>query len=394
MRRTIRKVSLLASSSERSTDSAFDIERAARLYPMSLGGRMSLNPPLRMARPILLATAAALVLASCSSGAVADPDDPLAGEQYAIGQHQMLEAWGENDGEGVVIAIIDTGIDLDHPDLAPHIVAGYDWVDDDDVPNDQNGHGTHVAGSAAAIGNNGIGVIGMAPAASIMPLKVLGAEGGGSTDDVAAAVVWATDNGADVINLSLGGSSDLLGRIFAQASPVNDAIMYANDNGVVVVAAAGNDDTFLTAYNPETPVLVVNASNELEETARFSNFGDPRAVSAAGARIISTAPTYPTVIWPDGSEGYEELDGTSMASPHVAGIAALMVASGERSPDRIMSTIAQTASNPTDDPLLGAGIVQAKAALERGLSYNVLLVLILAVAFAGVFIAMRRTKSD
>jgi len=333
----------------------------------------------------------AFLLVACGSGSAAQPNDPLAAEQYAIEQHAMLAAWGQSQGEGAVIAIVDTGIDLDHPDLAAHIVPGHDWVDDDDVPNDENGHGTHVAGSAAAIGNNNVGVIGMAPGASIMPLKVLGAEGGGSTDDVAAAVVWAADNGADVINLSLGGSSDLLGRIFAQASPVNDAIIYANDHGVVVVAAAGNDDTFLTAYNPETPVLVVNATNELGETARFSNFGDPRAVSAAGARIISTAPTYPTAIWPDGSDGYETLDGTSMASPHVAGIAALMVASGERSADRIMSTIVNTASNPSGDPLLGAGIVQAGDAVERGLGFNALVILILASVFAAVFFAIRRT---
>lgn len=307
-------------------------------------------------------SALVLVLASCG-GAAADPNDPLAANQYAIDQHGMADAWAKSEGDGVVIAIVDTGIDLDHPDLADRIVPGHDWIDDDDIPNDENGHGTHVAGSAAAIGNNDIGVIGMAPKSSIMPLRVLGPKGSGNSEDIAEAIRWAADNGADVINLSLGGSSDLLGRMYNKVDPTNEAIEYADGKGVVVVAAAGNDDTFLTAYNPETPVLVVNATNEVGETARFSNFGDPRAVSAAGARILSTAPTYPTTIWKDGSDGYESLDGTSMASPHVAGMAALLVGAGVRSPAQIRDRLVDTASNPDNDPLLGAGIVQADRAV-------------------------------
>lgn len=343
-------------------------------------------------KQFLMASALCMFLASCG-GAAADPDDPLAVEQYAVDQHGMLEAWGGAAGEGVVIAIIDTGIDMNHPDLADRIVAGHDWVDGDDIPNDENGHGTHVAGSAAAIGNNAIGVIGMAPEAKIMPLRVLGADGSGSSDDIAEAILWAADNGADVINLSLGGSSDLLGRIFNKVDPTNEAIEYANDKGVVVVAAAGNDDTFLTAYNTETPVLVVNATNEAGETARFSNFGDPRAISAAGARIISTAPTYPTTIWPNGSDGYEELNGTSMASPHVAGIAALMVSSGDRSPDQIRDRLISTASNPSDDPLLGAGIVQADRAVSRGFNPGVLLAILVGVGLV-VFVVLRRPRPN
>lgn len=333
-----------------------------------------------------------LLLTACV-GAASEPDDPLAPDQYAVGQHEMLGAWGASTGDGVVIAIIDTGIDMDHPDLADRIVPGHDWVDDDNIPNDENGHGTHVAGSAAAIGNNGVGVIGMAPDARIMPLRVLAADGSGNSDDIAEAIRWAADNGADVINLSLGGSSSLLGRIYNKVDPTNEAIEYANDKGVVVVAAAGNDDTFLTAYNTETPVLVVNATNQLGETARFSNFGDPRAVSAAGARIISTAPTYPTTIWPQGSDGYEELDGTSMASPHVAGIAALMVASGDRSPAQIRDRLIDTAANPSNDPLLGAGIVQADKAVGAGLNPAVWSVSLLIVVLV-VFMVVRRPRSD
>ena len=336
--------------------------------------------------------ALALLVASCGGeGTGYDASgDPLSGEQYAIAQHNMESAWQNSSGAGVVIAIVDTGIDLDHPDLAARIVPGFDWVDGDDTPNDENGHGTHVAGSAAAIGNNNVGVIGMAPEASIMPLKVLSAEGTGSTEHVAEAIVWAADNGAHVINLSLGGSSDLLGRLFNKESPVNDAIIYADSKGVVVVAAAGNDDTFLVSYDQDTPVLVVNATNEFGEWARFSNFGDPRAVAAAGARILSTAPTYPTTIWPDGSEGYEEISGTSMASPHVAGIAALLVGAGERSSDDVRDTLISTASNPEDDPLLGAGIVQADSAVNRSFTSGVLFILLMAGVVVALLLFFRR----
>ncbi len=202
-----------------------------------------------------------------------------------------------------------------------------------------------------------------------MPLKVLGGDGTGNSEDIADAIRWAVDHGADVINLSLGGTSDLLGRIYNKMDPANEAIAYADSKGVVVIAAAGNDDTFLRAYNRDTPLLVVNATNELDRSARFSNFGDLRAVSAPGARILSTAPTYPTSIWPEGSEGYETLAGTSMASPHVAGVAALMV-DRSVSPEDIRNAITETALNERDDPLLGAGVVQADLAVEQATQFE------------------------
>lgn len=321
-----------------------------------------------MHRKTFAAATALLLLALVASGCSDTElvlDDPLGDDQYAIDIHGMREAWETATGDGVTIAIIDTGIDLDHPDLKDHIVRGYDFVNDDRQPDDENGHGTHVAGSAAAIGGNGIGVIGMAPQAKIMPLKVLAGDGTGNSEDIAEAIRWAIDNGADVINLSLGGTSDLLGRIYNKLDPSNEAIQEAVDAGVVVVAASGNDSTFLKAYNAETPVVIVNASNELGRHAIFSNFGDPRALSASGARILSTAPTYPTDIWPEGSSsGYEYLDGTSMASPHVAGIAALLVEQGA-TVQEIWAAFADTAVVPEDAVLLGAGIIQADLALEQ-----------------------------
>lgn len=306
------------------------------------------------------------VLIAVTLGAAAcgpsDGPDPLAEGQYAIEQLQMTAAWERTRGADVVVAVVDTGVDLRHPDLQDRLVDGYDFVEDDRRPDDENGHGTHVAGSVAAIGDNGRGVIGMAPEARIMPIKVLDGDGFGDPADVAEGIRFAVENGADVINLSLGGSSDLLGRLFSAIDPANAAILAAEEAGVTVVAAAGNDSTYLTAFNANVPLLVVNASNEVGTSALFSNFGDPRAVSAPGARIISTAPTGRSTIWPSGSEGYEYLDGTSMAAPHVAGIAALLATTGA-SPAQIREALIETAINPNETAYLGAGIVQADAAL-------------------------------
>lgn len=160
-----------------------------------------------------------------------------------------------------------------------------------------------------------------------------------------------------------------------------------------MIAASGNDDTFLTAFDPDTPVLVVNATNEVGDIARFSNFGDPRAVSAAGARIISTAPTHPTTIWPEGTDGYEYLDGTSMASPHAAGIAALLVRAGE-SPEDIYDLLVETAVNPDGNPLLGAGIIQADDATDQSQTRTVVLWSIVVIIVVGVaLIAWERHRN-
>ena len=132
----------------------------------------------------------------------------------------------------------------------------------------------------------------------------------------AEAIVWTTDNGTDVINMSLGGSRDLRGRTCNKVDPTNDAVDDANDKGFVVVAAAGNDHTFLTSYNPNTPVLVVNAPNEFGETARSSNLEDPRAVSAGRWTDHLNRSYLSNHHLAEDSDGYESLNGTSMASPH------------------------------------------------------------------------------
>lgn len=285
--------------------------------------------------------------------------DPLIDRQWGLGATQIPQAWTATGGQGVTIAIVDSGVDLDHPDLVDRLVPGRDFVDGDDRPDDPNGHGTHVAGIAAASSND-IGIAGAAPLASIMPVRVLDGDGAGSDDTIAEAVLWAAANGADVINLSLG-ESGFISR-FTRGSSLNRAIRQVAEDGVVVIAAAGNEGTVGQQYRIGVDVLVVNATDSTGSVTAFSNVGDVRSISAPGAAILSTAPVESTAIWPDGTDGYAELDGTSMATPLVSGIAALALSAGV-DPFGVIDLLADTAANVSGDPALGAGIVDAGAAV-------------------------------
>ncbi len=316
-------------------------------------------------RPLLAsAVAAALALATglpaAASRGATPPDDPKLAKQWGVDALHLPDAWERSTGEGVVIAVVDTGIDPDHPDLRDRIVDGHDFVDDDDSPRDENGHGTHVAGIAAAAGGNATGITGAAPDALIMPVRVLDGEGAGDEADIADGIVWAAEHGAGVINLSLG-EVGFASRIL-KGGPLNRAIRRAANLGSVVVAASGNEGSVKRTYRIAVPVVVVGAVDESGEAAEFSNFGDQRAVVAPGVGILSTAPTYPTTVWPEGSGGYELLDGTSMAAPFVSGVAALLLTQG-RSPESVSSVLFETAQNSSDDPRLGSGLVDASAAV-------------------------------
>jgi thermitase len=232
--------------------------------------------------------------------------DPLWGDQWGIAKMRTAAGWGlETGNAGVTIAIVDTGVDLDHPDLLRKLVPGYDFVDGDDQPDDVGGHGTHCAGIAAASTNNGEGVAGVCANCSIMPVRVLGPDGG-SASDVANGIVWAVDHGAKVISLSLGG--------LFESTAQDEAIDYAWSKGAVIVAAAGNygvSDPHFPAYYPTC--IAVGATDESDKRADFSNFGDWVDVAAPGSFIMSTVPG-----------GYEMMSGTSMATPAVAGLAGLI----------------------------------------------------------------------
>jgi subtilisin family serine protease len=240
------------------------------------------------------------------------PDDPLYGHLWGLQAIAAPAAWDVTTGSpDVVVAVVDTGVDAGHPDLAPNLRAGYDFADEDDVPQDVDGHGTHVAGTIAARGNDGVGVTGVAWSTSMLPLRVLGADGRTTASEVVAAYLRAGREGARVINASLGGTD------FSHAE--RDALQSLPQT--LVVAAAGNDgadndSTGSFPCNYDLPNIVcVAATGSDGALAGFSNRGATTVdLGAPGAGIGST--------FLDGR--YVSMDGTSMAAPHVSGVAALL----------------------------------------------------------------------
>ena len=267
--------------------------------------------------------------------ASATPNDPGFQQQWGLAQINCPAAWDLTTGvASVVVAVVDTGVDLDHPELAPLLLPGQDlvdlagsspppgtrfegdWMGRDAEPQDEVGHGTHVAGTIACITNNAFGVAGVTWHCSILPVKVLTrvvqiappnrVSGVGSAADIAAGIRWAVDHGAHILNMSLGGYGDT----FVE----RDAVAYAVSKGVVVVAAMGNDNTDQPSFPASYPgVIAVGAVDQSNHRAVFSNFGPHISVVAPGVDIYST-------VWND---GFDTKSGTSMASPHVAGVASV-----------------------------------------------------------------------
>jgi thermitase len=234
------------------------------------------------------------------------PNDPSLSTQWGLAKVGATAAWSVTHGSSSVrIAVLDTGVSLSHPDLASKIVASQNFSSSTTV-DDVNGHGSHVAGIAAAVTNNGVGVAGLAYNAQIENVKVLGDDGSGSYSAISQGITWAADNGANVINLSLTGST--------ASSTLQSAVDYAWSKGAVVVAAAGNNANSTPVYPAYyTNAIAVAATTDLDQLAVFSNYGSWVDVAAPGISIYSTIP---------GGYGYKS--GTSMASPYVAGLAALL----------------------------------------------------------------------
>lgn len=269
----------------------------------------------------------------------------------------------QKGGSNVVIAIIDTGVSLSHPDLAGKLVAGYDAVAHDGDPSDENGHGTHVAGIAAAITNNGVGVAGVSWNSRIMPVRVMDAAGNGWDSDIAEGIIWAADNGADVINLSLGGAS-------SSPQTLQIAVNYANARGVTVVAAAGNIPNGAITYPAACAnVIGVAATDSNDNRASFSNYGYFVDVAAPGVSIRSTFWNTDPTQWPIGN-AYADGSGTSMASPHVAGLAALLLSEYPSSTtaqiERAIEATAVDLGTPGRDNYYGYGRIDAMAAINYG----------------------------
>lgn len=293
--------------------------------------------------------------------------DPLRGQQWGLDLIGIDRAWGLSRGEDVIVAVVDTGVALDHPDLFDRFVrdargnhVGLDLVDGG-LPWDTHGHGTLVAGVVAATADNGQGVAGVAPRVGLLPIRVLDARGAGAASDVDRAIRWAVDQGAAVINLSLETAVDGEGR---PAVPT-EAIAHAAANDVVVVVAAGNRAGSASAYPADTPALLVGAVGRDDRPAPFSDVGRTDAVLAPGVDVTSTWCRRTTDGCDVVAQPYGVAEGTSFAAPHVAGVAALLRARG-LSAERTVATIRETAVDlgpPGPDPAHGVGRVDAAAAL-------------------------------
>ncbi|HEX9889117.1 MAG TPA: S8 family serine peptidase [Nitriliruptorales bacterium] len=318
----------------------------------------------------LLATLAVVAVATSGGALALAATDPYRSQQWNLDRIEAPMAWELSRGSGILVAVVDTGVDLEHPDLVDRIarradgsVLGRDYVDDDDDPSDENGHGTLVAGVIAATADNGVGIAGTAPAAMLMPIRVLDAEGAGDGADVEAAIRWAVDNGAHVVNLSLESVGPSPSIPLPIAAPTS-AVRYAWDRGVAVVAAAGNDSSQADDYPADSPVVIVGATTRDDQRASFSDAGRSDALMAPGVDIISTwwcAPTSPSC---QNEHTYGEADGTSFAAPHVSGAVAILRSIGfshEESVQRLRDT-AWDIGAPGPDEDTGYGLIDLAAA--------------------------------
>lgn len=315
--------------------------------------------------------------------ALGEVDDPLFDSQWNFAQLRLPAVWDQVTGDpSVVVAVVDSGVARNLSDFSTtSFVAGRDLVNDDADADDDNAHGTHVAGTIAQSTDNGVGVAGMAPDVGMMPVKVLGQDGSGTISDVAAGITWAVDNGADVINLSLGGAGP--------TQTGEAAVRYAYENGVAVIAASGNSDGavgYPAAYDDY--VLAVGATRYDKQRAAYSNYGPELDVVApggdtsvdqngdgAGDGILqqtiagyigdSNDPDFGTT---DYTPGYYLYQGTSMAAPHVAALAALLLTKDPRlSPAELYATITASAEDlgaAGRDDEYGYGLIDPLAALS------------------------------
>lgn len=287
--------------------------------------------------------------------------------QWNLHNMGVEDAWALGLGEDVVVAIIDTGVSTAGLDTPIHMVDGYDFIDGDADASDEHGHGTHVAGTVAQASNDGIGTAGVAPEATIMPIRVLDADGYGSSEGVAAGIVWAVDNGADVINLSLGS------RVGSQVE--QEAVQYALEHDVVIVAAAGNDGAaselnYPAAYNG---VIAVGATGLDSVVASYSNGGRGIDFAAPGGDMSEDldGDGYVDGVLQETFQGDDVwnwyfFQGTSMAAPHVAGAYALLLGAGATSAEAYVA-LSETTLDMGDegyDITYGQGEIQIGGAMD------------------------------
>ncbi|MGN6331989.1 MAG: S8 family serine peptidase [Motilibacteraceae bacterium] len=354
---------------------AVDAVERARALPGAVA--VALDHRVRVTSMTTAAPVAAAVRALSTS------DDPARPQEWGLTRLRAEQSWARQDGDGTVVAVVDSGVDAGHPDLAGVVLPGADLVTKDDGSladpggdgrTDANGHGTHVAGIIAAVANNGIGIAGLGQGLKILPVQVLGPDGGGYEGDVADGIIWAADHGARVLNISLGDGVD--------SAVVKAAIAYAQSKDVLVVAAAGNAREACTGTvadsegcgNPvEYPaaypgVLGVGATDTSDAIASFSETGSFVDLVAPGVRILST---WPRALTPAGRDPYVLLSGTSMAAPFVAAAAGLVRAADPTltaaQTDVRLEQNADDLGAPGKDVEFGSGLLDPLAALAATL---------------------------
>ncbi|MGV6827046.1 MAG: S8 family serine peptidase [bacterium] len=306
------------------------------------------------------------------ASASATVNDEFYSFQWHLPAIQSEQAWDITNGAGAVVAVLDTGLS-EGTDGVNCVVSPTDVVNGDSTPQDEDGHGTHVSGTIAQTSNNGVGTAGVAYGACIMPVKVLGADGNGSFADISDGIYYAVNNGAHVINMSLGTTA----RYKIMSDPVMDAALdYAYNNGVTVFAATGNDGNRRNAGYPATytTTIGVGATDYRNSVTRYSNQGTGLDIMAPGGDTgrDDNGDSYGDGVLQEthdgaGSYGFYFFQGTSMATPHAAGVAALLVSAGvATTPDEIYAAMTGTALDLGEsgfDNKYGHGLIQAYAAL-------------------------------
>ncbi|MFO0628821.1 MAG: S8 family peptidase [Polyangiales bacterium] len=299
------------------------------------------------------------------------PNDPMLSQQWGLRRVGTERSWEVTCGRGVTVAVVDTGVACENygeftrvQDLGgTRCLPGWNFVNNTPHANDDQGHGTHVAGTIAQTTNNGIGVAGVAYCATILPVKVLDAAGRGTLANVAEGIRWAADHGAQVINLSLGGGG--------RSKVMEQAVDYARRHGTTVICAAGNNGRYVESPANAPGAVAVSAIDDADQIAFFSSRGPEVDVAAPGVRILQQT------ICERGRnrcEQYAAFSGTSMAAPHAAGVAALIVSLGITDPDAVERALKSTASAPAhggnNPELYGAGIVSGSQAADAVLQHR------------------------
>jgi subtilisin family serine protease len=331
----------------------------------------------RGARQQIAAVVAGLVLGLGPGGAsVSASNDASFDKLWGLAQIGAPAAWTKTTGEGIRIGIVDTGVDLTHEDLVGRVVAHTSCVDSGGDPakcdgpgQDEYGHGTHVSGIAAAVRDNGVGVAGVAPDASLVMAKAFSASGSAKEEDVIAGIKWVVDHGAKVVNLSLGEA--LFVTAATLGTGLRDGIDYAWSHGAVPVVSSGNEDLFGLGIGSneygELNALVVGATGPDRQAASYSSpTGNAKwALVAPGGSGGKDDENVLSTWWAEGKANqYEYLAGTSMAAPHVAGAVALLLAQGlsqQEAVDRILETADPDVACGPNSPTCRGGLDVAAA---------------------------------